>query len=120
LVKCCHWHDSVDGVSFAQGHILQQIQTELTKVTRDRQHAIETQRTYESYGVATVVAQLVDAILRDESGCLQFPQESAYGVGNEVVLGLPCIIGKHGIESCLVLPRNEVEQCRQSFCHKAE
>jgi len=23
-----------------------------------------------------------------------------------------CIIGKHGIESCLVLPRNEVEQCR--------
>lgn len=23
---------------------------------------------------------------------------------------LPCLIGKHGIESCLVLPRNEVEQ----------
>ncbi len=34
----------------------------------------------------------------------------AYGVGDEVVLGLPCIIGKHGIESCLLLPRNAVEQ----------
>lgn len=36
--------------------------------------------------------------------------DPAYGVGNEVVLGLPCLIGRHGIESCLVLPRTEAEQ----------
>jgi len=40
-----------------------------------------------------------------------FQSQSAYGVGNEGG-ARACIIGKHGIESCLVLPRNEVEQCR--------
>jgi len=53
---------------------------------------------------------LFDAILRDESGCLQFPQANpAYGVEMSGARAA-CIIGKHGIESCLVLPR--VEQCR--------
>jgi len=89
LVKCCHWHDSVDGVSFA--HITEQIQTELTKLTRDRGNAILKRKGHTSYGVATVVAQLVDAILRDESGCLQFPQPIRLWRGNEV-LG-PCIMG---------------------------
>jgi len=32
LVKCCHWHDSVDGVSFAQGHI--------TRTDSDRTHQV--------------------------------------------------------------------------------
>jgi L-lactate dehydrogenase len=97
-----------------KGTSLEQIQTELTKVTRDRGNAILKRKGHTSYGVATVVAQLVDAILRDEKRMFTVSTRAnpAYGVGNEVVLGLPCIIGKHGIESCLVLPRNEVEQCR--------
>jgi L-lactate dehydrogenase len=65
-----------------------------------------------SYGIATSVAQLVDAILRDEKRMFTVSVKASptYGVGDEVVLGLPCIIGKDGIECRLVLPRNTVEQ----------
>jgi L-lactate dehydrogenase len=91
---------------------LERIQAELTQVTRDRGIAILNRKGHTSYGVATVVAQLVDAILRDEKRIFTVSArvDSAYGVGNEMVLGLPCLIGKRGIESYLVLPRNEVEQ----------
>ncbi|HYX18523.1 MAG TPA: L-lactate dehydrogenase, partial [Nostoc sp.] len=51
-------------------------------------------------------------ILRDEKQI--FPvsvrADSNYGVGTEVVFGLPCIIGSIGIERQLVLPRNAHEQ----------
>ncbi len=65
-----------------------------------------------SYGISTVVCQLVDSILRDEKQI--FPvsarADSNYGVGSEIVLGLPCIISSIGIEPQLVLPRNAHEQ----------
>ncbi|BAY18194.1 lactate/malate dehydrogenase [Anabaenopsis circularis NIES-21] len=65
-----------------------------------------------SYGISTVVCQLVDTILRDEKQI--FPvsarADSNYGVGTEVVLGLPCIIGSTGIEHQLLLSRNALEQ----------
>lgn len=95
-----------------QGTSLEQIQAELGQATRDRGHDILQRKGHTSYGVATVVAQLIDAILRDEHRMFTVSTRAnpAYGLGSEVVLGLPCIIGKHGIERCLVLPRNEVEQ----------
>ncbi|MEH2243407.1 hypothetical protein [Nostoc sp.] len=36
--------------------------------------------------------------------------DSNYGIGNEVVLGLPCIISSIGIERQLVLPKNAHQQ----------
>jgi len=91
---------------------LAQIQAELTQMTRDRGNDILQRKGHTSYGVATIVAQLIDAILRDEKRMFTVSTKAdpIYGLGSEVVLGLPCIIGKHGIESRLVLPRNEVEQ----------
>jgi L-lactate dehydrogenase len=95
-----------------KGRSLEQIQAELTQVTRDRANAIIKRKGFTSYGVATVVAQLVNAILWDEKRrfTVSTRADPAYDVGNEVVLGLPCIIGKYGIESRLVLPIQEVEQ----------
>jgi L-lactate dehydrogenase len=95
-----------------KGTSLEQIQIELADITRDRGKAIMQRKGHTSYGIATSVAQLVDAILRDEKRMftVSVKADPAYGVRDEVVLGLPCIIGKHGIESCLVLPRNAVEQ----------
>ncbi|MBD2308704.1 hypothetical protein H6G17_24855 [Chroococcidiopsis sp. FACHB-1243] len=110
--------------------IAKQIQVELGQVTHDRANAIIKRKGYTSYGVATVVAQLVDAIGWDEKRIFTVRQrcrrvslrrrlrtrrvstraDPAYDVGNEVVLGLPCIIGKYGIESRLVLPIQSVEQ----------
>ena len=95
-----------------KGTSLEQIQIELTDITRDRGNAIMQRKGYTSYGIATSVAQLVDAILRDEKRMftVSVRADPTYRVGNEVVLGLPCIIGKQGIESRLVLPRTAIEQ----------
>lgn len=91
---------------------LEQIKQEYTELTRKRGYDIGERKGNTNYGVATVVAQLTDAILRDEKQI--FPvsarADSGYGVGTEVVLGLPCIIGKQGIERQLLLPRNAEEQ----------
>jgi L-lactate dehydrogenase len=97
-----------------EGTSLTQIQAELVQVTRDRGEAILSRKGHTSYGVGTVVAQLIDAILRDEKRMFTVSTRAdpTYGVGSEVVLGLPCIIGRHGIESRLVLPRNEVQQAQ--------
>ncbi|QMS90063.1 L-lactate dehydrogenase [Nostoc edaphicum CCNP1411] len=95
-----------------QGATLEQIQQEYAELTRKRGYNISERKGNTSYGISIVVCQLVDAILRDEKQI--FPvsvrADSNYGVGSEVVLGLPCIISSQGIERQLVLPRNPHEQ----------
>ncbi|MEH2183022.1 L-lactate dehydrogenase [Nostoc sp.] len=95
-----------------QGTILEQIQEEYAELTRKRGYNIFERKGNTSYGISIVVCQLVDTILRDEKQ--MFPvsvrADSNYGIGSEVVLGLPCIISSQGIERKLVLPRNAHEQ----------
>jgi L-lactate dehydrogenase len=95
-----------------EGVTLEQIQEEYTELTRKRGNSILERKGNTSYGISTVVCQLVDSILRDEKQI--FPvsvrADSNYGVGSEVVLGLPCIISSRGIERQLLLPRNAYEQ----------
>lgn len=95
-----------------QGATLEQIQQKYAELTRKRGYNISERKGNTSYGISTVVSQLVDTILRDEKEI--FPvsvrANSNYGVGSEVVLGLPCIISSQGIERQLVLPRNADEQ----------
>ncbi|MEH1847048.1 MAG: NAD(P)-binding domain-containing protein [Nostoc sp.] len=95
-----------------QGATLEQIQEEYAELTRKRGYNISERKGNTSYGISIVVSQLVDTILRDEKQI--FPvsvrADSNYGVGSEVVLGLPCIISSIGIERQLVLPRNAHEQ----------
>ncbi|MEH2452614.1 malate dehydrogenase [Nostoc sp.] len=95
-----------------QGEKLEQIQQEYTELTRKRGSSISERKGNTSYGISTVVCQLVDSILQDEKQI--FPvsvrADSNYGIGSEVVLGLPCIISSIGIERQLVLPRNADEQ----------
>lgn len=91
---------------------LEQIKQEYIESTRKRGYDIGERKGNTSYGVATVAAQLVEAILQDEKQI--FPvsvrADAGYGVGNDVVLGLPCIIGRQGVERQLLLPRNADEQ----------
>ncbi|MEH2259148.1 L-lactate dehydrogenase [Nostoc sp.] len=95
-----------------QGATLEQIQEEYAELTRKRGYNIFERKGNTSYGISIVVCQLVDTILRDEKQI--FPvsarADSNYGIGSEVVLGLPCIISSQGIERQLVLPRNPDEQ----------
>nr|MDZ8008292.1 L-lactate dehydrogenase [Nostoc sp. DedSLP05]MDZ8103342.1 L-lactate dehydrogenase [Nostoc sp. DedSLP01] len=77
-----------------QGATLEQIQQEYAQLTRKRGYNIFERKGNTSYGISTVVCQLVDTILRDEKQI--FPvsarADSNYGIGTEVVLGLPCIM----------------------------
>ena len=91
---------------------LEQIRQEYTELTRKRSYEISSRKGNTSYGIATVVTQLVESILRDEKQIftVSVKADAGYGIGNEVVLGLPCIIGNPGIERVLLLPRNASEQ----------
>lgn len=94
------------------GTSLEKIKQEYAELTRTRGYAITERKGSTSYGIATVVAQLVDTILQDEKSIftVSVRADSSYKVGSDVVFGLPCIIGKQGIERQLVLPRNAEEQ----------
>jgi L-lactate dehydrogenase len=96
----------------SEGATFAQIKQSYTDLTRSRGYAISERKGGTSYGIATVVAQLIGSILRDEKQIytVSVRAESAYGIGDEVVLGLPCIIGQQGIERQLLLPRNDEEQ----------
>ncbi|MBD2535866.1 L-lactate dehydrogenase [Nostoc flagelliforme FACHB-838] len=95
-----------------QGATLEQIHQEYADLTRKRGYNISERKGNTSYGISIAVCQLIDTILRDEKQI--FPvsvrADSSYGVGNEVVFGLPCIVSSIGIERQLVLPRNADEQ----------
>lgn len=95
---------------------IEKIKSEYAELTRKRGYAISERKGSTNYGIATVVSQLVDTILRDEKKIftVSVRADSSYGVGSEVVLGLPCIIGKQGIERQLVLARNAEEQRKLS------
>jgi len=94
------------------GTSLEQIKQDYTELTRKRGYAITERKGNTSYGVATVVAQLINAILRDEKKIftVSVKADASYGIGSDVVLGLPCVISQQGIERKLLLPRNAEEQ----------
>lgn len=91
---------------------LEKIKQDYAQLTRNRGYAIAQRKGSTNYGIATVVAQLVDSIIRDEKRIFTVSAiaNSSYEIGNDVALGLPCIIGKKGIERQLVLPRSAEEQ----------
>lgn len=94
------------------GTSLDQIKQDYTELTRKRAYAIAERKGNTNYAIATVVALLVDSILRDQKKIftVSVRADSGYKIGNEVVLGLPCIIGQAGIERKLLIPRNDQEQ----------
>lgn len=90
---------------------LKEMQQRFVEQTRQRGYEIGKRKGNTTYGVATVVTQLIEAILRDQKQLftVSVPADPAYDIG-DVVLGLPCIIGRQGIERKLVIPRNPDEQ----------
>jgi L-lactate dehydrogenase len=93
------------------GTSLPQLQQELTTATRERALRILDRKGYTSFGVAGAVARIVRAVVRDEKRIFMASVRAAaaFGVG-EVVLGLPCVIGRAGVERQLRLTLTEDEQ----------
>lgn len=72
----------------------------------ERKHA-----TY--YGIAMSVKRICEVIIRDEKSILPISSmmHGEYGI-DDVVLSMPAIVGKHGIETRVPISLNEEEQLR--------
>lgn len=101
----------LDKFPFGEGTSLAQIKAEYPQIIHKRSYAISERKGGTSYGISTVACQLVDSILRDEKKIftVSVRADSQYKVG-EVVLSLPCVIGKQGVARKLLAPLNNDEQ----------
>lgn len=65
------------------------------------------------YAIAEAVRRIVEAIVRDERAILPISAllEGQYSI-NGICMGVPCVIGKNGIEEILEIPLNESEKNR--------
>jgi L-lactate dehydrogenase len=90
---------------------LSQLEEELTTTTRRRGLDILDRKGFTSYGVAGAVACIVRAVVRDEKRILMVSVQATaeYGIG-DVVLGLPCVIGRAGVDRQLLLTLSDDEQ----------
>ena len=62
------------------------------------------------YGIGLAVKRIAEAIVRDEHSVLPVSSmvDGHYGVSG-LCLGLPCVLGKNGVENVLDIPLNEAE-----------
>lgn len=69
------------------------------------------------YGIAMAVRRICEVIIRDEKSILPVSSmmHGAYGL-EDVVLSMPAVVGKHGVETQVPIPLDgeEIEKLRQS------
>jgi L-lactate dehydrogenase len=84
---------------------------ELTAATRERGLRILDRKGFTSYGVASAVARIVRAVVRDERRIFMVSVKAAeqYGIG-DVVLSLPSVVGRAGVDRQLLVSLSQDEQ----------
>ena len=84
----------------------------LAASVRDAGYQIVQGKGYTSFGVATALVRICEAIVRDEQSVVAVStlMTGQYGV-SDVCISLPCVLGANGVESVLspALDREEVE-----------
>jgi L-lactate dehydrogenase len=83
---------------------------ELLRCVRRAAPEIIKHKGYTSFAIASCVARICEAILRDEHTVLPVSTmlKGQYGISN-VYLSLPCVIGRRGVERVIELPLDEEE-----------
>lgn len=92
-------------------------QVKIAKDVRDAAYVIVTGKGYTSFGIATAVVRICEAIVRDERSVLPVSTLLSGQLGiDDVFLSLPCILGASGVERVLVpeLTDDEIEGVRRS------
>ena len=86
---------------------------EIFEDVRDSAYRIINAKGSTYYAIAEAVRRIVEAIVRDERAILPVSAllEGEYGI-NGICLGVPCVIGKNGIEEILEIPLNENEKSK--------
>jgi L-lactate dehydrogenase len=84
---------------------------ELLRSVRRAAPDIIERKGYTSYAIASCVARICEAVLRDEHSVLPVSTllTGQYGIG-EVYLSLPCIVGRGGVERVIEIPLDERER----------
>jgi L-lactate dehydrogenase len=96
-----------------EGETLAELKERCLFRTRRRGGAeIIARKGYTDDGIAAVVCRLVEAVLGDQRRIFSVSTRALvdYGVGEEVVLGLPCVIGRGGIVRRLPLALDAEER----------
>jgi L-lactate dehydrogenase len=85
---------------------------------RQRGHAVVARIGHTASGIAVAVSRIVECVLRDQRRILTVSSRapSQYGLGDSVVLSLPCVVGRAGVVSCLplALDRHERQMLERS------
>lgn len=78
---------------------------------RDAAPSIVRHKGYTSFAIASCVARICEAVLRDERSILPVSAmtDGQYGISG-VYLSLPCVVGRNGVERIIELPLDEAEQ----------
>jgi L-lactate dehydrogenase len=94
------------------GASLQDLGSTCLVATRRRGYDIFERKGHTNHGIAVAACQIAESILRDEKRTFSVSVRApaGYGIGTDIVLGLPCVIGKGGVERKVVLPRDPEEQ----------
>ena len=94
---------------FCRGRDVPRFDEMLDSVRRAAPEIIE-RKGYTSYAIATCVAKICEAIMRDEHTVLPVSTLLAgqYGIDG-VYLSLPCVVGRGGVERVMELPLDEAE-----------
>jgi L-lactate dehydrogenase len=92
------------GVSLAWGDIAEQV--------RGSAHEVVARKGHTAFAIASSVARICEAVLRDEHAVLAVSTRLSgqYGGIHGVYLGTPCVVGANGIERVIELPLDEKEQ----------
>lgn len=95
--------------SFAQP-VAELDRTEIAQKVRDAAYAIIAGKGYTSFGVATAIVRICEAVVRDEHAVLPVSTMLTGQLGIEdVYMSLPCVLGARGIERVLVPELSEEE-----------
>lgn len=88
---------------------------ELTGVHRnviDAAYEIIKAKGYTNWAIGLTVASIAESVLRNEHRVmpLSVPVKGRYGIGEDVYLSLPAVLGRDGVVSILTMPLDEEEE----------
>ncbi len=103
----------LDDLHLPNGHPVSTIRDDLEDGVLRRAFEIVQRKGYTNQGLAVAVARIVRCVHRDQKQMLVLSSRpcAEYRIG-DVVLGLPCIVGRSGIERQLVISLTADEQER--------
>ncbi|XP_032746481.1 L-lactate dehydrogenase-like [Rattus rattus] len=114
-IKVCGQHISTLKSRYTQDNYT----TDLEKVVARKAYEIINRKRATFYGIGAAMAKLLSVVIRDTKEIVVCGSllEGEYGL-KDVVLGVPCVLGKNGIERVIELELNSMEKEKLANSYK--